>query len=173
MRRRIAEALVAYEPASGLPIAEQCGQVRALRDKKGCLPEPLWYAALGVLAFCQDGDELAHAWSGGDERYTDRETQEKLDRARALSGATTCERFHSLNPAVCEACPHWQKIKSPIAVGRPATELAAVTVAAASAGLSSVHLPLAWEYTQGGALKAKVLCEHPSGTHSIRRALSP
>ena len=157
-RRRIAEALqqiAAYEPVSGLPIAEQCGQVRALRDTEGCLSEPLWYAALGVLAFCQDGDELAHAWSSGDERYTDRETQEKLARARALSGATTCEHFHSLNPVTCEVCPRWQKIKSPIAVGRPAAEPAAVRVAAASAGVSSAHLPLAWEYTQGGALKPK------------------
>jgi hypothetical protein len=67
-RRRIAEALCqipVYRPTSGLPIAEQCGQVRALRDKKGCLPEPPWYAALGVLAFCEDGDELAHEWSSG------------------------------------------------------------------------------------------------------------
>lgn len=92
-RRRIAEALqqvAAYEPTSGAPIAEQCGQVRALRDKKGCLPEPLWYAALGVLAFCEDGDELAHAWSSGFERYTVRETRERLDRAHQLTGATTC-----------------------------------------------------------------------------------
>jgi hypothetical protein len=67
-RRRIADGMAqvsAYPPASGRPIAEQCGQVRALRDKKGCLPEPSWYAALGVLAFCDDGDELAHEWSSG------------------------------------------------------------------------------------------------------------
>jgi hypothetical protein len=159
-RPRIAEALrqiAIYEPARGLLISEQCGQVRALRDKKGCLPEPLWYAALGVLAFCADGDELAHAWSSGYQGYTAPETQERLDRARTLSGATTCEHFHSLEPKVCEACPRWQKIKSPIALGRPAAEPAAVTVAVASAGVPSAHapFPLAWEYTQGGALKPK------------------
>src|SRR5689334_3909636 len=86
----------------------------ALRDKQGCLPEPRWYAALGVLAFCEDGDELAHEWSSGFEKYTERETQERLERTRTLSGATTCERFHLLDAPTCEACPHWRKINSPI-----------------------------------------------------------
>jgi hypothetical protein len=41
-----------------------------------------------------------------------------LDRVRQLSGATTCRRFHDLNPQVCERCPWWGKINSPIALGR-------------------------------------------------------
>lgn len=84
------------------PIAEQCEQVRELRDKQGNLSEPRWYAALGVLAFCEDGERYAHEWSSGDPRYTERETQERLDRARQLSGATTCQRFFNLNRKVCE-----------------------------------------------------------------------
>lgn len=157
-RRRVAESLAAFhEPVSGLPVAERCGQVCALRDKIGCLPEPLWYAVVCVLAFCEDGDELAHAWSSGDERYTERETQERLDRARTLSGTTTCAHFHSLNPETCETCPHWGKIKSPIVLGQRAAEPAPATVSAGAAGVPSAHalLPLVWEYTQGGALKPK------------------
>lgn len=158
-RRQIAEALrqiAAYEPASGLLIAEQCGQVRALRDKKGCLHEPLWYAALGVLAFCEDGDELAHAWSSGYEGYTAQETQERLDRTRQLTGATTCERFHSLDPKTCETCPHWQKIKSPIVLSQRASGPAVATVAMASPGVPRVRAPLqlVWEW-QRGARKPK------------------
>ena len=82
------------------------------------LPEPLWYACLGVLAFCEDGDALAHEWSGGYEGYTVEETQERLDRARTLTGATTCKKFHELNSAVCSQCKHRTKINSPIALGR-------------------------------------------------------
>jgi hypothetical protein len=107
-----------YPPFSGELIAVKCEQVRALRDRKGDLPEPLWYAGLGVLAFCEDGDKLGHEWSSGDARYTPRETQERLDRAQTLTGATTCQRFHDLNPTVCERCPHWGTIKSPIALAR-------------------------------------------------------
>jgi RecA-family ATPase len=106
------------EPSFGAAIAENCEQVRALRDTKGNLSEPLWYACLGVLAFAEDGDRHGHEWSSGDERYTEQETQERLDRARQLSGPTTCRRFHELNPEVCERCSHWEKIKSPIKLGR-------------------------------------------------------
>jgi|HubBroStandDraft_4_1064222.scaffolds.fasta_scaffold00027_45 hypothetical protein len=99
-------------------IAGQCGQLAAFRDSRGEVPEPLWYAALGVLAWCADGDEAGHAWSKDYDGYTPEETQTKLDRARELSGATLCERFHGLAPAACEACPLWGKVNSPIGAMR-------------------------------------------------------
>jgi hypothetical protein len=86
------------------------------RNASGYVPEPLWHLCLGVFAFIEgDGDECAHEWSSDDDRYDYNQTQERLDRIRAsVSGATTCERFHQDKPKTCEACPHWQKIKSPI-----------------------------------------------------------
>jgi Domain of unknown function (DUF927) len=122
---RLAAALAdVYEdtPRFGEHIAGSCGQLAKLRHTRGQLAEPLWYACLGVLAFCDDGHELGHEWSSGYEGYTEEETNERLQRAHNLSGATTCERFHSLNPAICEACPHWGKIKSPISLGKAAAQ---------------------------------------------------
>lgn len=110
--------LFASQHSDGSTIAEQCGQLALLRDEQGCVPEPHWYAAIGVLAYCESGDDLAHEWSSGYDGYTYEETQARLDRARNLTGATTCSHFHSLDPKTCEACPHWQKIKSPISLGR-------------------------------------------------------
>lgn len=46
-------------------VANQCTQVAALRDSKGVLEEPRWYAVLGVLAFCADGQDKGHEWSRG------------------------------------------------------------------------------------------------------------
>jgi hypothetical protein len=62
--------------------------------------------------------------SSDDDRYDERQTQDRLDRVRlSTSGATTCARFHQENPETCEACPHWQKIKSPISLAlRSGTE---------------------------------------------------
>ena len=97
-----------FKPSFAELIVENCEQIRALRDTKGGLPEPLWYACLGVLAFAQNGERLAHEWSSGDPRYTWEETQDRLERARQLSGATTCRRFHDLNPQVCERCKFWR-----------------------------------------------------------------
>ena len=122
-RRNLAQiALTAmasrFEPAIGSIIAERCTQLREFREKHGRIPEPVWYAGLGVLAHCVDGDQLGHEWSSGDPRYTARETQDRLDRVRQF-GPTTCKRFRDLNPAGCRRCPWSQKISSPVVLGRP------------------------------------------------------
>lgn len=120
-RPRIAGALADLFDASDThaeTIAAACPQLRALRDTKGRLAEPLWYACLGVLGYCSDAQHFAHEWSSGYDGYTYEETQERLERVKTLSGATTCAYFHSLNPKTCEACPHFGKIKSPISLGR-------------------------------------------------------
>jgi hypothetical protein len=114
---RLASIVAKHPPALGQAVVKQCGQLQGLRDERGNVDEPLWYAVLGVLAFCEDGDELGHEWSDGYPGYTYEETQARLDRARTLRGATTCENFHSLNPQVCKACKQWRKINSPIALG--------------------------------------------------------
>ncbi|HEV7982716.1 MAG TPA: AAA family ATPase, partial [Xanthobacteraceae bacterium] len=114
---RLARNLSSFKASSGALIADRCGQIRALRDEKGNLAEPLWYSGLGVLAFAEDGDSLGHEWSSGDPRYTQQETQERLDRVRQF-GPTTCEKFHEINAQVCERCPWWGKIRSPIVLGR-------------------------------------------------------
>jgi hypothetical protein len=157
-RRGLAEqALIGlrqYEPTSAILIAEKCEQVRELRDTKGCIPEPLWYAGLGVLAFCPDGDQLGHEWSRGYEGYTEGETQERLDRARTLTGATTCKHFHDLNPSICERCPHRGNIKSPIALG--IQQLSPLSVGANAPAASATRPAIIrWETTRGGAIKPK------------------
>jgi Virulence-associated protein E len=134
-------------------IAERCAQMRALRDEKGRLPEPRWYAALGVLAFCWNGDQFGHEWSSGYPGYTPEETQGRLDRARTLTGATTCQYFHGLDHETCERCPHWgtDKFTSPIALGmtRESERVASGTTPAVG------RLIVTWEKTQGGAIKPK------------------
>jgi hypothetical protein len=109
------------DPVFADVISDQCAQVRALRTWRythAVMPEPLWYAALGVLAFCEDGDAKAHEWSAGHTAYNREQTQEKLDRARELTGPTRCTRFHGLAPAACESCPLWETISSPANAGR-------------------------------------------------------
>jgi putative DNA primase/helicase len=98
-------------------------------DQRGYVPEPLWHLGLGVFAFIEgDGDQVAHEWSSDDDRYVERQTQDRLDRIRlTTSGATTCARFHQENPETCEACQHWQKINSPIALCRRNNQTTAAT----------------------------------------------
>jgi hypothetical protein len=106
------------EPRWTEPAARACGQLRRFALSGGNLPEPDWYAALGVLSFCVDGPAYAHAWSSrGYEGYSYGETAERLARVHEF-GPTTCARFEALNPADCAGCPFKGQITSPIQLGR-------------------------------------------------------
>jgi len=114
--------LEVFRPADANVIADQCGQLGHMRATLGVMPEPVWYACIGVLAFCgKEGQALAHEWSKGDSRYSEAETQRKIEQCERLTGATLCSRFLEIGDdearARCEACPHKGKISSPIHLG--------------------------------------------------------
>lgn len=139
-----------YPPAYAADIVNRCGQIAALRDAPGSVTEPLWHAALGVLAFCEDGKELAHEWSAPEWHAA---VDEKLERLESF-GPTTCGKFISLNPTVCAACKHSGAIKSPITLG--AKQNAAVSGPGVTAPSKvRVRAAKAWEMTANGALKPK------------------
>lgn len=114
-RSLIAGALTLYgdTPSYAEPIAAQCAQLGELRRLRGVVPEPQWYAALGVLAHCVDGDAHAHSWSSGYAGYTHQETQDRLQRSLQF-GPTTCAKFAQVNAKGCEGCPVRGQITSPI-----------------------------------------------------------
>ena len=118
---RKADDLQQETPSDPGEIAGKCAQMRAVRDAAGAeVPEPLWRAALGVLAYCGDDYAAAHMWSASDPRYTAGETQSKIDRWRAnAAGPARCEHFQAINPEGCASCPFAGRISSPIELGRP------------------------------------------------------
>ncbi len=149
-------------PADAELVAQRCGQLARFKDWRihKALPEPSWYALLGVLAFADNGDEAAHAWSAGHTAYQYEQTQERLDRLRdKLSGATTCEKLHSLEPKICEACPHWGKIKSPIVLGYSQDQKSGLS---ASTAVSTGQAPNAGSTVQIGP-QGVTLPELPKG----------
>ena len=104
-------------------IASKCAQLGAVKESRGLVDEPLWYAALQVLNHCKDGDSVAHAWSDGHESYSADEVDERMQRLREGGiGPSTCDRIHALNPDGCKGCPLYGKITSPIQLGPDAGE---------------------------------------------------
>lgn len=114
-------------PKDANSIADRCAQMARLRDTKGNIPEPEWYAGLGVLALCTDGVLLADQWSQGHPKYSKRATERKFERAKAFA-PTTCQKFYEVNPDLCKACPYWQKISSPVQLGETVTPLEPITL---------------------------------------------
>ena len=113
------EFKVAYDPIprSAYKVADNCAQINIVRQLRGNVPEPLWYAALGLLAHCEEGRVVCHDWSSGHPSYSASETDNRINRATNYS-ATTCQKFASVNPDGCNGCPHAGKITSPIILGR-------------------------------------------------------
>ncbi len=105
-----------HPPSSGEIIAQQCGVVGLVRDRRGDVDEPTWYGVLGVLAKTIEGDELGHAWSNGYDGYSESETQAKLDQAKGF-GPTSCAKLFECQPSICGGCPHFGHITSPIQLG--------------------------------------------------------
>lgn len=110
-----ATSLVQAPRAKAEPIAKNCQCVA----NAGLRSEPEWFAMLGVMRSCVDGLEWAHKLSAMDTvRYDYNATEKKFYHAQENSPAR-CDRFASLNPAICGACPYYGKITSPIQLGLP------------------------------------------------------
>jgi hypothetical protein len=112
-----------YQPAQAGPIFGGCAQLRELRDNAANQGRDSWWSCLGVLAYCEHGDKIAHELSSKHAKYTHEETQRELDGwRRKTTGATLCRTFDRKNPGICDKCPHWGKINSPISLGISLTE---------------------------------------------------
>ena len=107
-------------PSDAGRIADRCAQLGKMRASGGDVIEPLWYACIGVLIFCTDGDTVVHEWSRGYPGYSQAETDSKISQWRGTGmGPTTCAKLGSENATGCIGCPYNGKIKSPIVLGRP------------------------------------------------------
>ena len=110
-----------YAPTSVHRIAEHCGVMGLVRDTRGDVDQPTWYHALQLIGSCDEGNSVIHDFSDGHRAYSVRETEQTFARASG-HGPTSCSKFAELQPAICNACPHLGKIKSPIRLGEEANE---------------------------------------------------
>lgn len=157
----------ADQPSDPLLVASRCPQLARLRDTRGALPEPEWYACLGILAHAGEaGRKLAHEWSAGDSRYRFDDTERKLDQYLSNAGGpTTCARFAALAPGPCILCKHNGTITSPIQLGR---DLPAADTAATPPKLELPVLPKGFRWHgMKLAYERKPTDEDPSDHHII------
>lgn len=95
-------------------MTERCAFLRHAQADAATLPEPEWYAALGLVAKCRGGDELAHDLSRPYPGYSKWETEAKYLRAKQV-GPPTCTHIRSIS-AACDGCP--LQVTSPVMLGR-------------------------------------------------------
>lgn len=111
-----------YPPTYADKIADRCAVARLVRDTQGNVDQPTWYRVLGLVAFCEDADQVAQEWSCGHPAYDPDEVATKLEQQRAFK-PTTCAKLGECQPDLCKACPHFGKLASPIRLGMEAPEI--------------------------------------------------
>lgn len=123
-------------PPVGFPaLVSACKQLRYVVAAKGAVSEPLWYAMLGLVRYCDKGDAAAHYISKGHPDYDFDDTEQKLHQLETkMVGPTTCAKIESVNPGGCEGCPREGVVKSPLSAARQ-TEQAPAPVMAPPLGL--------------------------------------
>ena len=103
-----------YPPSDADKVAENCAAVREFRDTMGNVDEPHWHRAIGIIKFCEDGENKIHEWSKGYSGYSPEETQEKIDTWEV--GPTSCAEMDK-HIGCMKDCPFADKCKFPIQLG--------------------------------------------------------
>jgi len=139
-------------PAIGSLVAEKCQQVQWATENQDKVSEPLWYALIGVAAFCEDPEDTARRWSEDHPGYSESATLKKLDHWREqATGPTTCAKFESERPAGCKGCPFAGQIGSPARLGVRYKEVD-TSAEAPEAVVTEVAIPKPFKRTSKGIM---------------------
>lgn len=96
-----------------------CQQLLDAFENQETLSEPRWFDALSIAKFCNDRDIAIHKMSEGHSDYDYADTESKVQH---IVGPHTCAEFEKSNPGGCDGCPFYNKIKSPIVLGKEVQE---------------------------------------------------
>jgi len=92
-----------------------CEQLKNIMENQQDISEPLWRAGLSIAKFCNDADKAVHKMSERHPEYSKHLTDEKVE---LIKGPYTCAKFAEEDPEPCSTCSHWDKITSPISLGK-------------------------------------------------------
>ena len=139
-----------FPPAQSSVVASKCMQIgTAIKNQKD-LPEPLWYALMGIAAFCEDSDTVAIEWSKEHPDFNHADTLKKVAHWRSnATGPTRCDKWEAENPKGCAKCKYKGKITSPCQLGTQYQEVS-IDQSAPDITASAVEMPKPFKRTASG-----------------------
>ena len=96
-----------------------CNQILQAYINRASLSYYEWFYALSVAARCEDAPTAVHKLSKGHEGYDPAAVDKKV---ATIKKSTSCAKFRSVNPELCEGCPHLGSIFGPRDLGKVAIE---------------------------------------------------
>lgn len=96
-----------------------CEQLRFMYEHQDQVDLASWRAALSIIKCCYDGEPFVHRISERHPKYTYEETEKVYN---GTSGAISCAYIRTYmseqgRSSVCDECPHWGKINTPLSLG--------------------------------------------------------
>ena len=100
------------------PIREGCAQIAKASTEQATCRYPVWFGALSVAIRCVDGDRIIHEISKEHPKYSYKETEKVANSSlQGVEGSYKCSTFDKESPGICESCPRFGIINSPISIG--------------------------------------------------------
>ncbi|HDH91583.1 MAG TPA: hypothetical protein ENF38_01390 [Candidatus Aenigmarchaeota archaeon] len=94
---------------------DNCMFIQWCRDNQEAVKEPLWYAMISNLVAFEGGEYYAHLFSCRHPKYTEKETNYKIKRAKTKTRPHTCEYIQK-NGFNCAGCPWYGEVRSPAGI---------------------------------------------------------
>ena len=92
-----------------------CTQIEYALKHQDKVDYNLWRAVLSIAANCKDSDVAIHAVSDKPPDYDRQKTEEKA--VDLIDKAYRCDTIDEANINICDDCPHFGRIRSPIELG--------------------------------------------------------
>lgn len=137
-------------PAVSAVVESKCQQISWAVKNADQVQEPLWYALIGVAAYCQEPEQTAIRWSQGHPQFDPTTTVNKLEHwKQSTTGPATCSKFKMERPQGCKGCKYADKITTPAQLGKQYQE-AAITEDVPDQIAHTVELPKPYKRTTSG-----------------------
>lgn len=107
-------------PTSAEEVAKHCNQIKRVAETQGDVSRPIWFAAMGLTTFCEEGMNIAEKWTEKRGETGHADTDYQIRFTSWGGGPPLCAKFETDNPKGCEGCLHRGKINTPLVLGRAA-----------------------------------------------------
>lgn len=98
-------------------IKSGCAQLAKASTEQATCSYKVWFGALSVAVRCIDGDRIIHEISKEHPEYSYEKTEKVANSSFGVPGSHRCATFNQDSPGICENCPRFGVINSPISIG--------------------------------------------------------
>jgi len=114
-KEQLSDKELSYIKTDTDTVLSGCEFLKWAKDYQADVNESQWYAVLSIVGRVAGAEKLIHTYSKNHPTYHKESTTRKAAQAIKASGPRTCDNISTLWGG-CKKCPHYKKVRSPIAL---------------------------------------------------------